>query len=159
MGDAIALVVNGRGHADPTTPGGCAGASCRRRPYTLIGVANKLGTVIRFLDKHALGVLALVCCIAGVIAVQAEPAARRRRERWGCGIGDGLLHAELLSRRSTPIAAARSEGREVSQGAGRRRWTSGSEEQWRRWNGKAVHLDSSPPLSRVLRRRVPRPQR
>lgn len=77
-GDAVILAVS----SVVATLIGYAGWLCRglvsATSYTLIGVANKLGTVllaIAFLDKHAspLGVLALVCCIAASSQYQQSP--------------------------------------------------------------------------------------
>ena len=78
MGDGIVLVVS----SVVATLIGYAGWLCRglvsATSYTLIGVANKLGTVllaIAFLDKHAspMGVFALVCCIAASSQYKQSP--------------------------------------------------------------------------------------
>ena len=73
---------------------GYAGWLCRglvsATSYTLIGVANKLGTVllaIAFLDKHAspLGVLALVCCIAASSQYKQSPLRADVAKAQGAG--------------------------------------------------------------------------
>ena len=84
-------------------PIGYAGWLCRglvsATSYTLIGVANKLGTVllaIAFLDKHAspLGVLALVCCIAASSQYKQSPLRAEGPGRAKAqGAGDGMAAA------------------------------------------------------------------
>ena len=90
MGDAIVLVVS----SVVATLIGYAGWLCRglvsATSYTLIGVANKLGTVllaIAFLDKHAspLGVLALVCCIAASSQYKQSPLRADVAKAQGAG--------------------------------------------------------------------------
>ena len=90
LGDAIVLVVS----SVVATLIGYAGWLCRglvsATSYTLIGVANKLGTVllaIAFLDKHAspLGVLALVCCIAASSQYKQSPLRADVAKAQGAG--------------------------------------------------------------------------
>ena len=89
LGDGIVLFVS----SVVATLIGYAGWLCRgvvsATSYTLIGVGAMLGTVllaIAFLDKHvAPGRPGPGLLHRGVVAVQAEPTSRRRREGAGRG--------------------------------------------------------------------------